>query len=274
MNLDTALSLLAQNPTAPLDVATLALQLARDEYPDLDVEAYLSELDGMAHEARHQMHGALLSKLEGLCRYLFHDLGFEGNSKNYYDPRNSYLNEVLDRRTGLPISLSVVAMSVGQRAGLNVQGVGLPGHFIAKVVGPKGQEVLFDPFDGGRVLTVEQCERLVEEVVGTPFKATAANLGAVPVGAIVLRLLSNLKGVYLQQGDFVRAVRIIGRLRQLSPNDPLQLRDLGASQLQAEQPGRAIDPLQAYLDAVPAAEDAANVRRLLDQAKGAVARWN
>jgi len=274
MNLDTALTLLAQNPLAPLDLATLTLLLARDEHPDLDVEAYLAELEAMAHEARHQMQGSLRTRLEGLCRYLFHDLGFEGNTKDYYDPRNSYLNEVLDRRTGLPITLSVVAMCVGQRTGLNVQGVGLPGHFIVKVVSPKGQDVLFDPFHGGRILTPEQCERLVKEIVGTEFTATAETLQAVPLGAIVLRMLTNLKGIYLQQGDFVRAVRIIGRLRQLNPTDLLQLRDLGASLLQADQPGQAIDPLRSYLDAVPAAQDAADVRRLLDQAKTAVARWN
>lgn len=274
MNLDTALSLLAKNPAAPLDLATVALHLARDEYSNLDVPAHLSELQGMAHEARHQMRGPLLSRLEGLCRYLFHDLGFAGNTKEYYDPRNSYLNDVLDRHTGLPITLSVVAMCVGQRAGLNVQGVGLPGHFIAKAIGPKRQEVLFDPFHGGRVLTREQCERLVEEVVNAPFSATAEALQPVPLGAIVLRMLTNLKGVYLRQGDFVRAVRIIGRLRQLCPDDPLQMRDLGASLLQADQPGPAIDALRGYLDAVPAAEDVKDVKRLLDQAKGSVARWN
>jgi regulator of sirC expression with transglutaminase-like and TPR domain len=274
MNLDTALTLLSQNPAAPLDLATVALHLARDEYPNLDVAAYLSELESMAHEARHQMRGALLSRLEGLCRYLFHDLGFEGNAKEYYDPRNSYLNDVLDRRTGLPITLSLVAMCVGQRAGLNVQGVGVPGHFIAKVVGPKGKEILFDPFHGGRMLSREQCERLVKEVVDTPFSATDEALEAVPLGAIVLRTLSNLKAVYLRQGDFARAIRIINRLRQLCPEDALQLRDLGASLIRAEQPGPAIDMLRGYLDAVPAAEDADDIKRLLDQAKGAVARWN
>src|SRR4051812_43500865 len=118
MNLDTALALLAQNPRAPLDPATLALLLARDEYPALDVEAYRAELEAMAHEARARMHGSPRSRLEGLCRYLFHDLGFAGNSKDYYDPRNSYLNEVIDRRTGLPLTLSLVALCVGRGAGL------------------------------------------------------------------------------------------------------------------------------------------------------------
>jgi regulator of sirC expression with transglutaminase-like and TPR domain len=274
MNLDTALTLLSQNSAAPLDLATLALQLARDEYPNLDVEACLSELEGMAHEARHLMHGPLVSRLERFCRFLFHDLGFTGDTKDYYDPRNSYLNEVLDRRTGLPITLSIVAICVGQRAGLTVQGVGLPGHFIAKLVGPKGQEILFDPFHAGRVLTVEQCEHLVQEVIGTPFSATPESLKGVPLASIIVRMMTNLKGIYLKQGDFKRGVRVIGRLLQLNPKDITQFRDLGASLLQGDQPGRAIDALQTYLDAVPAAEDAVDVRGLLDKAKGAVSRWN
>src|SRR5207245_2321666 len=123
----------------------LALGLARDEYPDLDVEAYLSELAGMAHEAARYLRGGLEARVTGLCRYLFHEMGFRGNQQDYYDPRNSYLNQVLDRRTGIPIALSVVAMAVGNRAGLEVVGVGLPGHFVVKAVAD-GQEILFDPF--------------------------------------------------------------------------------------------------------------------------------
>lgn len=274
MNLETALTHLAQNPAAPLDLAELVLLLARDEYPNLDVEAYLSELTGMAHEARAQVRGSSLRKrVAGLCRYLFHDLGFRGNAQDYYDPRNSYLNEVLDRRLGLPITLSVVAMVVGQRAGLNVVGVGLPGHFVAKAMAD-GQEVLFDPYHGGRPLSREQCEHLVEQVSGVAFTATPAALQAVPLGFIVLRMLTNLKGVYLRQGDFTRAVRTIERLSLLCPTDPLQRRDLGASLLNAGEPGKAIDPLQAYLDAVPDAEDIEAVRGLLGQARSAVAQWN
>src|SRR5438552_8487835 len=152
MNLNATLEALAQDPVAPLDLAELALSLARDEYPDLDVEAYLGELDGMAHEARRYLRGDLAARVSGLCRYLFHDMGFRGNQADYYDPRNSYLNQVLDRRLGIPITLSAVAMAVGRRAGLEVAGVGLPGHFVAKAV-LDGREVLFDPFHGGRVLT-------------------------------------------------------------------------------------------------------------------------
>jgi regulator of sirC expression with transglutaminase-like and TPR domain len=273
MNLDLALSLLSHTPDAPLDLAELALLLAQDEYPSLDVEAYLSELDGMAHEARGHLRGSLTQQVKGLCRYLFHDMGFRGNQQNYYDARNSYLNDVLDRRTGIPITLSAVAMAVGRWAGLDMAGVGLPGHFVAKAIG-EGEEVLFDPFHGGRQLTVEKCQLLVEKATGMPFEVNEEVLRAVPLGAMVLRMLNNLKGVYLRSGDYPRAARVIERLRQLNPHDPRQRRDLGATLFQAGQAGRAIDHLQAYLQASPQAGDADTVKQLLMQAQASVARWN
>src|SRR5205814_1427117 len=204
---------------------------------------------------------------------LFHELGFHGNSKHYYDPQNSYLHLVLERRTGIPITLSVVAMALGQRCGLDVQGVGLPGHFIAKVV-DGDSEILFDPFHGGRRLTPTDCEHLVQQVTGEPFHATTASLQAVPLGLLLQRLLNNLKGIYLGSGEFARAVRVIDRLCQLTPDDPLQRRDLGAALLHAGQPGKAIDELQAYLEVVPHADDAAEVKQLLRRAQRTVATWN
>lgn len=273
MNLDEALALLSHTPEAPLDLAELSLQLAREEYPTLDVEAYLSELDGMAHEARANLRGSLTQRVKGLCRYLFHDMGFRGNQQDYYDARNSYFNDVLDRRTGIPITLSAVAITVGRRAGLEVSGVGLPGHFVAKA-SAEGKDVLFDPFHGGRLLSPEKCRQLVEQVTGLPFEVNEEALRAVPLGAIVLRMLNNLKGVYLRNSDYPRAARVIERLRQLSPYDPIQQRDLGATLLQAGQSGRAIDHLQAYLRALPQAGDADTVKQLLMQAQAAVARWN
>src|SRR6516225_6472232 len=232
MDLDAALTALAADPHAPFDLAELALWLARDEYPQLDVEAYLGEVAGMAHEVTRYLKGGLEARVNGLCRYLFHDMGFRGNKQDYSDPRNSYLNQVLDRRSGIPISLSAVAIAVGARAGLEVVGVGLPGHFVAKAVAGR-QEVLFDPFHGGRLLTPEQCERLVEQVTGMPFEATAANLEALRLGRMVQRMLTNLKSVYLRDGDFARAARVIQRLRRLDPADLLQQRDLGVSLFRA-----------------------------------------
>jgi regulator of sirC expression with transglutaminase-like and TPR domain len=273
MTFDEALRRLAENPNAPLDVAELALLLARDEYPDLDVEAALGELSAMAREARAYVRGNLDARVAGLCRYLFHEMGFRGNTQDYYDPRNSYLNDVLDRRTGLPITLSVVAIAVGVRAGLNVAGVGLPGHFVAKAV-EGGRHVLFDPFHGGRVLTETDCENLVRHTTGGEFRVTAEALRAVAPGALLGRMLLNLKGVYTRQGDFGRAVRVILRLRQLDPLDVTQERDLGICLMQAGRPGQAIGPLERYLTARGDGPDVEGVRELLRQARGEVARWN
>jgi len=273
MELDAALNLLARDPSAALDLAELALRLARDEYPEVDVEAYLSELAGMAHEARSYLRGSLESRVTGLCRYLFHDMGFRGNTQEYYDPRNSYFNQVLDRRTGIPITLSALAMTVGRRAGLEVLGVGLPGHFVAMAVAD-GHEVVFDPFHGGRQLAPFDCENLVRQATGMSFAATRDALQPVPLGLILQRSLANLKTIYLHQGDFERAIRVIGRIRQLNPSDASQQRDLGTSLLHAGQSGQAIDHLETYLASVPPPSDAETVRQLLDRAKREVARWN
>ena len=175
MNLDFILEHLAVHPGAAFDVAEVALHLARDRFADLDVEAQLSELNALAPEASGFVRGNLGARVQGFCRYLFHELGFHGNTKDYYDPRNSYLHLVLERRTGIPITLSVVAMALGLRCGLDIQGVGLPGHFIAKVV-EGDREIFFDPFHGGRQLTPTDCEHLVRQVTGGQFQATRASL--------------------------------------------------------------------------------------------------
>jgi regulator of sirC expression with transglutaminase-like and TPR domain len=273
MNLNTALTQLARDADAPLDLAEIALLLARDEYPDLDVDGYLSELNAMAVEVQRSLHGGFATRVECLCRYLYRDLGFIGNANNYYDPRNSYLNEVIDRRTGLPIALSAVAIAVGQRAGLNVVGVGLPGHFIAKATAGE-QEVLFDPFHGGKVLSIEECGELIREATGDDVEVTAEDLRPASLASIVGRMLTNLKGTYLSEGDFARAVTVLRRLRQLQPDEPTQQRDLGVALVQAGRPGQAIEELEAFLETSPNSKDDAAVRALLRRAKSDVAKWN
>jgi regulator of sirC expression with transglutaminase-like and TPR domain len=273
MDLDTALNLLARDPAANLDLAELALLLARDEYPSLDVEGYLAELTAMARELRRPSTGGIEADLAALCRYLFHELGFHGDQHDYYDPRNSYLHEVLDRRMGLPITLSAVAMVVGQRCGIHVEGIGLPGHFIAKAVGD-GREVLFDPFHGGRVLSVEECAILVERATGSAFEVTPESFQGTQLRPMVQRMLVNLKGAYLRRNDFRRTIKVLERLRQLDPSDIALRRDIGAAMMQCGQPGKAIDHLSAYLEATPQPADAELVGQVLSQARKAVAKWN
>lgn len=272
MNLDATLNLLAINPHSSVDIAEVALQLAQDEYPDLDVEAYLSQLTAMAHEAQRYMAGDLDTRVTGLCRYVFHDMGFRGNVQAYYDPRNSYLNDVLERRTGIPISLSVVVMAVGQRAGMKIVGVGLPGHFIAKAF-DETDEILLDAFHGGRRVTPQECQHLVEQVTGKSYCITRESLVATPSGLIVQRILTNLKKIYTDANDLPKAIRVIERILQLKPDDPVERRDLGICLVQAGRHGPAIDHLAGYL-ASPSANGDDQIRRLLNQAQSEVARWN
>ncbi len=271
--LDTVLEHLARDPAASFDVAEIALQLARDEYPRLDVEAYLAELAALAHEAKNYARGNFSARVDGLCRYVFHELGFRGNKKDYYDPRNSYFNQVLDRRKGIPITLAAVMMALGQRVGVQVVGVGLPGHFIVRCSGGK-QDILIDPFHGGRRLSLTDCGHLVEQATGVPFDASPESLQPIPLGLVVQRLLNNLKGIYLERADWARAIRVLGRLRQLQPHDIQNRRDLGMCLARHGQPGKAIDHLHAYLKSVPEAEDAATVQQILRAATREVSQWN
>jgi regulator of sirC expression with transglutaminase-like and TPR domain len=277
MDLDAALDRLADDPSAAVDVTELALHLARDEYADADVADYLDRLDDLACQAHP--HVARLAgrdleqRVAALSHFLFDELRFRGNAQDYYDPDNSHLTQVIDRRVGLPITLSVVTIAVAGRVGLTVHGLGLPGHFVVMAV-EAADEVIFDPFHGGQVLSPCDCELLVQQVTGQQFKASPEFLQPIPPGLLIRRMLTNLKSAYLKRGDFLRAARTIGRIRQLAPNDVTERRDLGVCLLRAGQPGRAIDLLADYLDESPNGPDADKVGQLLKQARFEVARWN
>lgn len=274
MDLPATLAALAADPHHPTDLAELALHLARDEYPELDPAIYLTRLDDLADRLVPRLIGRLAADAIELTQLLFADEAFTGNHADYYDPRNSYLNDVLDRKVGLPITLSLVAAAVGTRAGLTVEGVGLPGHFVSKVIGEDGGAVFFDPFHSGRFLDTTACEKLVEEATGRPFELTPAASAAASNAAVAVRLLTNLKSVYLKSADFARAARTTERLVSLLPHDADQRRDLGVCLMHANRPGKAIPHLRAYLAASPRASDAETVGEFLSQARREVARWN
>ena len=273
MNLDAVLTELAINPAADHDVAEIALHLAKDEYPNLDVPAYLDQFRDLARDARPHMSGDIAEQAAGLCRYLFHQIGYRGNAKDYYDPRNSYLSDVMDRLTGIPITLSLVTIAVGARAGLPLAGVGLPGHFVVKC-GETDPPLLIDPFHGGRQVSVDQAEAMITRVTGVTKPIASLDLWPVPPGPFVMRMLNNLRGIYLNGDDTRRAARVLGRLHQLNPSDAHVRRDLGLCLVRQRRPGPAIDHLAWYLDVAPEAEDAEAIRNLLLAAKRDVGRWN
>jgi regulator of sirC expression with transglutaminase-like and TPR domain len=265
MDLTAALERLAKEPEAPLDMAAIALQLAKEEYPEIEVALYLKQLDLWAEALGPGLEDCTLEEqYERLVTLLFEEVGFTGNTEDYYDSRNSYLNQVIDRRSGLPITLTLVAMAVGSRAGLKVVGIGLPGHFIAQLHDGFGS-ILFDPFHGGKRLRVADCTELVEKATGQPVLLTPMHFDPVSPHGLLVRLLNNLRGVYLGQRDFSRAVRVLERMRQLQPDHLPHLRDLGICHVQLGQPGLAVQELSVYLKQEPA--DAAALRPLLAQAR-------
>lgn len=174
----------------PLDEA--ALLVAAHAYPDLDLVAELARLDEMAEACRG-------CDLDGLRHHLFEVLGFSGNKQRYGDPRNSFLNEVMRRRVGIPISLAVLTMEVGRRVSVPFEGIGMPGHFLVRhAVEP---QVLVDPFGGGRILEAADCEALFRSVYGDSANFDPAMLVAVDKRAILVRMLANLRQLYLARGD-------------------------------------------------------------------------
>lgn len=273
MTLDRTLQLLAHNPAADVDLVEVALGLAQDEFPELDVERYVAEVDELGTRLGDRLEGSLEDRVTELSHLLFAEEGFQGDNERFYDPDNSYMNRVLDRRRGLPITLSILAMAVGSRAGLQIEGIGLPGHFVAGAV-EEGHIVLFDPFNGGNILTIGDCERLAEQATGQPFEATNEDLGPTAPGTIIRRMLSNLKGNYLRTNDFQRAARVVRRILQLEPDNAAERRDLGMCLVQSGRHGAAIDHLSVYLANAPVAPDAEAIKRLLRQARYENARWN
>jgi regulator of sirC expression with transglutaminase-like and TPR domain len=273
MDLEATLHLLAEDPTTPVDVAEVALLLSTDEFPDLDVPGYLTQLDELAKNLGSRLHGNLSTQVQILSDYLFEEMGFRGNINEYYDPRNSYLNEVIDRKLGIPITLAVLTMSIGRRAGIEIVGVGLPGHFLVNAIDDRC-EILFDPFHEGEQLSIEKAEQLIQAVTHQPFQITPEFLLPTPPGYILLRMLNNLKSIYVDQSDYQRAARVITRICTLSPNDWNQQRDLGFVLWQSGRFGACIDPFSRYLKANPQASDSTDVSELLERAKKEIARWN
>lgn len=249
------------------DLAEAALLIAQEEQPELDVAAYLQRLDALAAEvrARAPEPSTPAATLARLNEFLFHEERLSGNAADYYDPRNSFLNEVLDRKIGIPITLSVIYMEVGRRLGMNIFGVGFPGHFLVKYTGPDG-EVILDPFHGGVSLTHDQLAQKLRDMYGegNPFLTQIPRL-LTPASKreILVRMLRNLKGVYLQKNDFSRALNAIDRIVLVDPTIATEFRDRGAVRQRLGHLQAATQDFRRYLQMAPQAPDAEAIRSLL-----------
>jgi len=264
---------LIERPDLPLDEAALAI--AAEEYPSLDVAAYLARLDalGALVRQREPEPHRVATTLRAVRDILFEEVGFRGNEEAYYDPRNSYLNEVLDRKLGIPISLSVLFIEVGRRAGLALQGVGFPGHFMAKLHPEVGPEVFIDAYNGGELLSKDECvARFKTGAAGREFDPRW--LQGVSSRQILGRMLHNLKKIYVEQGDDVRAYWVIDRLLILAPDAADEIRDRGLVSARLGLKPAAARDLEAYLALQPTASDAGEIRELLETLRSSPAFLN
>jgi regulator of sirC expression with transglutaminase-like and TPR domain len=248
---------------AQISLAKAALYIAQEEYPELDVEVYLTRLNLMATEIADRLPATSypLRIIQTINQYLFTSLGFQGNTGDYYDPRNSYLNQVIDRRTGIPITLSLVYLELAQRIGFPMEGVGLPGHFLIRPVVDEMQ-VFVDPFNQGEILFEEDCRNRLQQIFNRPVELRPEFLAAVSPAQFLTRMLSNLKAIYISRNEISKALTVIDRILLLVQS-PVDQRDRGILYYQSGRWTEASRDLESYLNQVPTAGDAAAIRGLL-----------
>lgn len=247
---------------AELNVPRAALQFARViAYPRLDVAGYMAALHELSELAaeRVDLAAPVAKQADQLAAYLFDELKYRGNAAGYSDPRNSYLNEVLDRRLGLPISLSVIYIDIAHRLGIPAYGIGLPGHFLVGVHSREA-EIWLDPFHGGRHVDLADCTELVRLAAGYEGPLEADWFAPVPPREILARMLNNLRSSYVRAEAWTEAARVIRLLRQTQPEVAEHVRDLGLVYYQQRQMTQAAHYLDVYLQRAPSAADAQVIR--------------
>ena len=278
-----AFAALLETDDRRIDLARACLMIAQDAYPALEVDHYLGEIERMALRLR-----ALLAQDAGaedrvvmLNQFLFGELGFRGNAEDYYDPRNSYLNEVIDRRTGIPITLSVLYMEIGRRIGLPLQGVSFPGHFLVRLR-LRGGMLVLDPFAGGAPQSEAELRERLQRVIppGVADAMPAADLPLEqflePAGnrQILARMLRNLKGIYREADKPQRMLDVLNRMLMVAPDASAELRDRGIVYQRLECYRAALKDLSDYAEREPDAPDQDEVRVRLMELSALCARLN
>lgn len=245
----------------PVPLARGALLIAKEEYPALDVDHYLNLITELAREAEPIVHagGDTVERIQLLSHFLFEQKGFHGNRDEYSDPRNSFLNDVLERRKGIPITLSVIYLEVGRRLGLNLYGISFPTHFLVKAVDERG-ELVIDPFYDGAILTLEDIRARLAENFGQPVELRPAMLKPIGARGTLARILRNLKLIYLAASDWNHALSALDRILLLDPRSVEELAERGNLFERLECFQAALDDFQSFLSIAPEHPGAENAR--------------
>ena len=268
---------IASGPEAGIDLAEAALVIAAEEYRDLDIPAYLARIEEMAAALRRRLRRDISATetIIALNHYLFDELGFSGNAADYYDPRNSFLNDVLDRRLGIPLTLSVIYMEVGRRVGLALHGVAFPGHFLVKCVVRNGAIVL-DPYARGTSLGLDDLQQRLRALHGGEPRPESVRqlLTAASKKEILARMLRNLKSIYVKRRDLDRALSAADRLIVLEPEAAEEYRDRAGIYLGLECFRAALADFRSYAGLKPQAPDTEAIHEKISELQRVAARLN
>ena len=262
-------------PEREIDLGAAALTVARLEYLDLDIAPYVAKLDQFSTRAAKRLTAGAspLQLVQALNGFLFEEEGFRGDSADYYDTRNSCLNEVMDRRGGIPITLSVVYLEIARRLDLPFFGVGLPGHFVVKY--DDGDQVLFvDPFGGGTIVGRDGCQKLVTAVLGSPRNLSDADFAAVEKRYIIERMLNNLHGIHLHSCQYRKAIGVLDLTIALSADAAGRFKQRGMLYYQLRDFPRTRQDLERYLSLRPDAPDAQEVEKQIAGLRSLLALMN
>lgn len=264
---------LLRQPDEQLSLAEAALVIAASAYPNLDAQRYIRRLDAMAETIAGRVGGETdpFRIIAGINQFLFHEEGFFGNTQEYYDPRNSFLNEVLDRKVGIPITLSTIYLEIAERLRFPLVGVGMPGHFLVKH--PYFQ-ILIDPFSQGRILTESDCRTRMEQVLGDSVEFHESFLAGVGKRHIVTRMLNNLRAIYLNARQYQKALDITDLALAVQPDSPDEHKQRAALLLHLRRYSEAAAELNSYLEHSPDADDVKEVRETLANLRRTIAQLN
>ncbi len=264
------------SPEPGISLAEAALVIAQDEYPALDVDAYLKRLDELAARVRAELSAepSLEEMIVTLNHFLFIEQGFAGNTDDYYDPRNSFFNEVLDRKLGIPITLSILYLEVGRRLGLDFEGVSFPGHFLVKCQTEEG-DLMLDPFSGGMPLDEDDLRTLLDKTFGETADVPPLNqlLNAAGKKEILVRMLRNLKGVYRHHNQTAKVLNVLNRVLLIAPDEAVERLERARLHDQMECLQAALADYEQYLTLEPA-RIASEIGRRAAELRQRVARLN
>jgi regulator of sirC expression with transglutaminase-like and TPR domain len=252
---------IATRPDPQLDLVEASLLISLEDNPGLDISRYLEQVGSWSGAVQGRLEGShdIERIVETINRILFDEEGFRGENDDYYDPRSAMLNEALDRHAGLPITLSILYIEISRRVGIEAAGISLPGRFLVKFSGEFGQ-IVVDPFDGGRVLSTIELQKILDGVYGGGVRLREHHLRSYSRREILGRELAQLKAAYLAQRNLQRAAASVDRLLILDERDPYEIRDRAAIAVQMHAYNQAIDFFERYLELMPHAEDRARIR--------------